>query len=495
MSGVSDPAEASATFSHSEILSIIFALMLAMFLAALDQTIVATALPTIGEDLNDLVNLSWVVSAYLLASTTVTPLYGKLSDIHGRGVVLLVAIVLFSLGSLACALSQSMLMLIVSRGLQGLGGGGLISLAQTIIADVVSPRERGRYQGYIASVFAVASILGPVIGGFFAQHIHWSLIFWINLPLGAAAFFMMSKLLSRLPRHGQPHQLDIIGCGLMVVSSTSLLLAMTWGGTLFAWTSIEIVGLIGLFLIAGVLFVWRMRTAPEPFLPLTLLSNPVVGHATGMACLVYGTMIALTIMTPLYYESVRGLSASVAGVALIPQMAATVAGAIIGGRAMGKLTHYKRPAIAGMAVSAASLLILALLPGEWPIYVWVALLATASVGMGMVFPMSTVCIQNAVPLHQLGTATGSANFFRALGGALMVALLGAVFIGALGVNTTGDIAQLAQGADTVALEHAFSMVFATAAGALACGLAFLVVMKELPLRATVREQADAIAAE
>ncbi|MEP9377972.1 MDR family MFS transporter [Aquabacter sp. CN5-332] len=495
MSGVSDPAETSSAFSHSEILSIIFGLMLAMFLAALDQTIVATALPTIGADLGDFVNLSWVVTAYLLASTTVTPLYGKLSDIHGRGVVLLVAIALFSIGSLACAMSQSMLMLIVSRGLQGLGGGGLISLAQTVIADVVSPRERGRYQGYFASVFAVSSIAGPVVGGVFAQHVHWSLIFWINIPLGLAAFLVMRKMLGRLPRHGRPHELDFLGCGLMVVSSTTLLLAMTSGGVHYPWTSPEILSLLAVSVVTGILFVWRMRTASEPFLPLSILADPVVGNATGAACFIYGTMIALTIMTPLYFETARGFSASMAGMALIPQMAATVVGAVAGGRAMALLTHYKRPAVAGMVLAVACLLAAAVIPADLPVWIWVVLLTVASVGMGMVFPISTVCIQNAVPLHLLGTATGAANFFRALGGALMVALLGAVFIGALGVSETGDFAQLAHGADQGKLHSAFSLVFGGGAAALACGLVFLIAMKELPLRATVREAAEAMPIE
>ncbi|TCT02868.1 MDR family MFS transporter [Aquabacter spiritensis] len=495
MSGPSDPVAPSTGFSHAEILSIVSGLMLAMMLAALDQTIVATALPTIGADLNDFVNLSWVVTAYLLASTTVTPLYGKLSDIHGRGPVLLVAIALFSIGSLACALAENMLVLVIARGLQGLGGGGLISLAQTVVADVVSPRERGRYQGYFASVFAVASIAGPVIGGVVAQHLHWSLIFWINLPLGLAAFLVIRPKLARLPRHGRPHKLDYPGCGLMVVSSTCLLLAVTWGGVQFPWTSLEILALLTVAAVAGVLFVVRMRTAPEPFLPLAILADPVVGSAIGAACFIYGTMIALTIVSPLYFETARGFSSSVAGMALIPQMGATVAGAVLGGRAMARMTHYKRPAVVLMFLSTFCLLALALIPVDWPVWVWIALLSVASLGMGTVFPISTVCIQNAVPIHLLGTATGAANFFRALGGALMVAMLGAVFIGALGASKPGDLAQLAQSSDTMNVAFAFKIVFGCSAVALLIGTGFLIAMKQLPLRATVREAAEIVAVE
>ncbi|MEW6257501.1 MAG: MDR family MFS transporter [Pseudomonadota bacterium] len=494
MSGVSDANAVSppASFSHGEILSVVFGLMLAMFLAALDQTIVATALPTIGEDLGDVEHLAWIVTAYLLASTTVTPLYGKLSDIHGRGVVLLVAIALFSLGSILCALSPDMLTLILARALQGLGGGGLISLAQTIIADIISPRERGRYQAYFASVFAIASIAGPLVGGVFAQHLHWSLIFWINVPLGLAAFLVMRRQLPRLPRHGRPHKLDMVGCAFMVVSSTALLLALSWGGVRFAWMGPEILGLVALSLATGALFVWRMRTAEEPFLPLSLLAHPVVGNSTGSVCFVYGTMIALTIMTPLYYELARGLSASEAGFALMPQMACTVIGATLGGQALARLTHYKRPTLAGLALGAAALFTLSRLPENAPLWLEVGLFSLAGIGMGVLFPVSTVTIQNAVAVEQMGTATGGANFFRALGAALMVAALGAVFATALGGNELGDIAQLAAHAGAGPLRDAFSAVFAASGVALVFGFVFLARMQELPLRASVREHADSV---
>lgn len=483
------------TFSHKDILSIIFGLMLAMFLAALDQTIVATALPTIGFDLGDVVNLSWVVTAYLLASTTVTPLYGKLSDIHGRGPVLLAAIALFSIGSLACALSQSMVMLIAARVLQGLGGGGLISLAQTIIADIISPRERGRYQAYIASVFAVASIAGPLVGGVMAQHIHWSLIFWINLPLGLAAFLVMRRMIGRLPRHDRTHSMDVIGCVLMIIASVAFLLALGWGGVRFPWRSLEIGALLAISLFATALFVWRMLTAKEPFLPLSLLANPVVGPATAAAFLVYGTMIALTIVVPLYFETARGLSASEAGLALMPQMACTVIGAILGGRSMARFEHYKRPPVIGLAGSVLSLAVLSLVPASFPLLAKIPFFMVIGIGMGMILPMTTVCIQNAVPLHQLGTATGVSNFFRALGGAVMVAVLGAVLMSGLGGGATGDIAELTRGVDTAVLHHAFSWVFATAGIAQAIGLACLLSMRQLPLRTTIREKAETVAAE
>src|SRR5215470_829212 len=239
---VAAPAPSSPlALDHAAIRTIVLGIMLAMLLGALDQTIVATALPTIGRDLGNVEDLSWVVTAYLLTATAVTPLYGKLSDIYGRRTTLLVAIGVFVSGSAACALAPSMVVLIIARGLQGLGGGGLLSLAQTIVAGVVPPLERGRYQGYIGTVFAASSVGGPVLGGFFAEHLHWSLIFWINLPLGLVAFLMTNNVLKRLPRHARRrHKLDIVGAAMMMVATITLLLALTWGGTRYAWSSLPI---------------------------------------------------------------------------------------------------------------------------------------------------------------------------------------------------------------------------------------------------------------
>ena len=296
---MSDGSGEVTSLDHREILSIIFGLLLAMLLAALDQTIVATALPTIGQDLQDIEHLPWVVTAYLLASTAVTPLYGKLSDIHGRRPVLLAAISTFIVGSIACALAPSMFILICARGLQGIGGGGLISLAQTIIADIVSPRERGRYQVYIASVFITSSLAGPVLGGFFAEHLHWSAIFWINLPLGLGAFAMTYSKLKRLPRHARPHRLDLIGAACLVMGSTSLLLALSWGGTHYPWLSFEIGALISSSIAFSAAFFIRTYTISEPLIPVTVLQNQVVRTGTVSASLAMGIFIGLSIFMPI----------------------------------------------------------------------------------------------------------------------------------------------------------------------------------------------------
>ncbi len=484
------PEDAPPVLGHAEIRSILLGIMLAMLLAALDQTIVATALPTIGADLNDFVNLSWVVTAYLLASTAVTPLYGKLSDIHGRGVMMTGAIIVFTLGSIACALAPSMLVLILARGLQGLGGGGLISLAQTIIADIIPPRERGRYQALIASVFAASSIAGPVLGGVMAQHLDWSMIFWINLPLGIGAFLMIRKIMGRLPRHERPHKLDLPGALLLIVSAVSLMLALSWGGVSYPWLSFQVLGLFVVAVIGSVAFVWRMRATSEPFLPLDMMSNQVVATGIAAAFFMYGLMIALTIVTPLYFEAAWRLSSSAAGLALIPQMAGTVVGAISSGRAMARLKSYKLPALVGSVSSTACLCAMAVFPAGGSHALQIGLLAVASVGMGTVFPLSTVAIQNAVQPHQLGTVTGAANFFRALGGALFVAVLGAVLLGTIGGGESGDVSALAAHAEPALLTHAFHLVYGTAAFVSLLGTVCIFAMRQLPLRASVQNNPE-----
>ena len=468
---------------HAAVRSIIVGILLAMFLAALDQTIVATALPTIGRELGDLENLPWVVSAYLLTGTAATPLYGKLSDIHGRRAVMLVAIGIFVAGSLACALAPTMLVLVLGRALQGLGGGGLISLAQTIIADVVAPKERARYQGLIASVFATSSILGPVLGGVLAEHWRWSMIFWINLPLGAVAFWMALTTLRRLPRHERPHRLDVLGAALIVAATVAFMLALSWGGTRYPWASAPVAGLLAGAGVAAGLFVLRLVTAAEPLLPLGVLLHPVVSAATAAAFFGMGTFIGLSVMVPLHLQLVLGLSASASGLALIPLAAGVMVGATAAGRAMLHLRRYRRPAVAGLAAAILGLLWLAGADAGTPL-AWVEV-ATAVVGAGIgtLLPVTTVAAQNAVAPHELGTATGTMNFFRSLGGAIAVALFGAILLGGLGVRGAGleRIAEIARD-PSADVAGAFATVFLTAAGGLGLGLAALLAMAQRPLR-------------
>lgn len=477
--------------THPEVRGIIFGIMLAMFLGALDQTIIATALPTIGAHFGDFTNLPWVVTAYLVAATVATPLYGKLSDIHGRRVMLLIAISVFSVASVICALAPSLLILVLARFLQGLGGGGLISLAQTIIADVVSPIERPRYQAQIAAVFGLSSVAGPVLGGFLAENLDWSVIFWINLPLGLAAFLMTDRRLRRLPRHERRHDLDVPGALFMAISAICLLLALTWGGVRQPWTSPLILSLFGVGLLATMLFFWRIRTAHEPFLSLDMLTHPVVGRAVPASFAGAGTMLGLTVFVPLYFEDLRGFSASQSGLGLIPLMAGVVGGAIISGRSIPRLVHYKRPGLVGLIVAPLLLLAIAAMPQDMPIVPLLASLAVIGVGIGMTMPLCLISIQNAVPPHRMGTATGVMNFFRQLGGAFVVAVLGAVLLGVVGGTAAGhDVEAMVRDAAGPQLGVGFSYVFATAALILFMGFLFLLTMEEMPLRTSVRMAAE-----
>jgi len=483
--------------SQAEIRKIIVGIMLSMLLAALDQTIIATALPTIGHELGDLEHLPWVVTVYLLTATAVTPLYGKFSDSHGRRVTILIGIVVFIVGSIACALAPTMIILILARGLQGLGGGGLIALAQTIVADLVPPKERGRYQVYFASVFMTASLLGPVLGGFFAEHLHWSVIFWINLPLGLVALFIAFHGLKKLPQVHRPHRLDLLGALLMVAATVSLLLALSWGGLRYPWGSWPILALFAGSGLLWVLFAGRMRLAPEPLIPPGVLHNPVVRMGTLSACFGMGTYIGLTIYLPVYFEAVSDLSASLSGLALIPLMAGTVVGATLSGRMMAKVKHYKRLPVGGLLVAMAATAAMAVLGERLSLAGIEVILAVVSIGLGTLLPVSTVSIQNAVLPHELGTATGAANFFRSLGGALIVAVFGAIVLGGTGLSGAASFETLAAVAaqSGVNLSDVFGSVFAAASLGFGLALAFLLAMEERPLKGSAVKAAGAAVAD
>ena len=321
-----------APLDHAAIRAIMVGILLAMFLSALEQTIVAPALPTIGRSLHDVENLSWVVTSYLLACTTMTPLFGKLSDIHGRRVTMLAAVVIFLLGSVACALAPNMPALIAARALQGIGGGGILPIAHTIIGDMVSPRERARYQAYTSAMFLAASIVGPVLGGVLTDYLHWTMIFWINLPLGLVALVMTDRALRKLPRHDRPHKLDVPGALLMVLAALALMLAMTWGGTRHPWTSGTILGLLAGSAVLWVLFLLRLRSAEEPFIPASIMREPLMLAINVAGFCSVGVVIGLVIYLPVYLELVLGLSASGSGTALIVFLAATTLGSFTAGR-------------------------------------------------------------------------------------------------------------------------------------------------------------------
>jgi len=474
---------------HAAIRAIVIGIMLAAFLSALEQTIVAPALPTMGRVLHDAENLSWVVTAYLLAATAVTPLFGKLSDIHGRRVMMLIAIVIFIAGSVVCALAPNMPVLIAGRALQGIGGGGILPLTHTIIGDLVSPIERPRYQAITAVMFMAASIVGPLLGGILTDYVHWTLIFWINLPLGLLALVLTDKYLRRLPRNDRPHQLDVAGGALMVLAALCLMLAMAWGGTRFPWTSPIILGLMAGSALLWLAFALRLGRAPEPFIPLSVLREPTVTAVVIAGFFSIGVVIGLSIFLPLYLELVLGLTPSGSGTALIVFLAAATAGSFAAGRLMARIPHYKRVPIGGMTLGILMLTGFALKPAGLSLLEVVALLAIGGAGLGVMYPVTTTIIQNVVKPHQLGIATGALNFFRLLGGSIIVAAFGAILLGGVGAAGQGLTLEVLSGAARSGVDLAAPFRFAFAAGAifLALGLIAVLVIEETPLRGPAKQ--------
>ena len=345
-------------------------------------------------------------------------------------------------------------------------------------------------------MYVSASIAGPVIGGVFAEHFHWSLIFWINLPLGLGALAMTANALKKLPRHERPHKLDVIGASLMVAASVVLMLALTWGGSRYPWASLPIVALIAASLALWIAFAFRLALAPEPLIPLAVMRDNVVAMASGAAFCAIGTITALTIFLPLYLELVLGIGASGSGLALISFLAGTVAGSLIAGQVFRRFERYKRLPILGLIVAIASLIVFAVAPGGLSLAAVAALLLVGGTGVGVMYPTTTVAIQNAVLPHQFGTATGAMNFFRSLGGALVVAIFGAIVLTGVGAAEHGlTLETLVRGGAQADFAGIFRWVFAAAAAILAVGLVFILLMEERPLRATAIPAPSAKAAE
>ena len=347
------------SLSHKEARVIVIGMMLPVFMGSLDNTNLATALPTIGRDLGDSHSLPWLITAYLLAATAVVPLYGKIADIYGRKFTLRIAIVIYIMGSLVCALAPNMLVLILGRALHGLGGGGLSAMGAIVLGDVVAPKERGRYYAYFAVVYTSAGALGPALGGFFSDHLHWSAIFWFNILLGFTALAVTSVLLRRLPRHERPHKLDLIGAVLIVIASVSFMLAINLGGVRYPWTSPPILALFALAAAVGLMFVRRLTTAPEPLIPIAILRNRNVRFATGAHAFGWSSIVGLNIFMPQYLQNVIGLTPTSAGLTLVIFMIALNVSAGAAGHVVGRVVHYKALPMAGLAVSISALLVLA----------------------------------------------------------------------------------------------------------------------------------------
>lgn len=482
------------------------ALMLGMFLAALDQTIVSTALPTIVGELGGLNHLSWVVTSYLLASTISTPLYGKLGDMLGRKPVFLAAIIIFLAGSMLAGLSQSMSELIGFRALQGVGAGGLMVGAQAIIADIVPPRERGRYMGLIGSVFAVASVAGPLLGGFFVDSLSWRWVFYVNMPVGALAVLIV---ITRLHLHTPAvrHRIDILGAALLSAGVAALTLLTTWGGNEYAWSSATIVslGVAGVALL--VVFAWWETRAAEPILPLALFKSRVFSVASAMGFTIGMAMFGAIVFLPVFLQLVYGASPTSSGLRMLPLMAGLLAAAITSGRVISRIGRYRPFPIAGTAVLVVGMFLLSLLSLDSPPWVASVYMLIVGVGIGLVMQVLVLVVQNDARPENIGVATSTATFFRSVGGSFGVAIFGTIFASRLagelakfpdsvtsrlgsGVHLSPEQADNlppAVHADFLqAFEHALHGVFLF--GMVLAIVPFLLswLLREVPLRTTLR---------
>jgi EmrB/QacA subfamily drug resistance transporter len=498
-------AGAPAQLGHRQILIAFSGLVLAMLLAALDSTIVSTALPTIVSELGGLEHLAWVVTVYLLAQTIVTPIYGKLGDLYGRKIVLQSAIVLFLIGSALCGLSQNMMQLIVFRAIQGLGGGGLAVTTQAVVGDIVPPRDRGRYQGIFGAVFGLSSIAGPLLGGYFTTHLSWRWIFYINLPLGVAALVVLAATLPSASRR-VVRSIDYIGAALLAVLLSAVTLLSDLGGTAYPWSSPMSIGLIGVSVLSLVLFVLAESRAAEPVLPLHLFRQQTFVITSAVGWIVGFALFGSVTYFPLYLQVVKGVSPTGSGMQMVPMMGGMLVASIASGQLISRTGRYKIFPLLGTAVMTVGLFLLSRLTPATSNATASLLMLILGIGLGMVMQVLVIAVQNDVEYRDLGVATSGATLFRLIGGSLGTAILGAVFAAQLSANlaralpagmSTSAAARnmsvqallqlppVARVAYAEAFTSALDTVFLVAT--IVCGIAFFLTwfLPERPLRATV----------
>src|SRR3954452_5122578 len=460
--------------THKETRLIVWGVLLPLIMGSIDNTILASALPTIGHDLGNMTGLPWLITIYLLAATAAMPLYGKIADIRGRRFALYIAIAAYMAGSLVCALAPSMMILICGRALQGLGGSGLSSVAIIVLGDAVAPKERGPYYAYFSMTYTTAGAIGPALGGSIAEHLHWSVIFWLNIPLGLLALWITSTVLRRLPRHERPHCLDVLGAILIVTASVAFMLALNLGGRSSPWLSPPIMLLFAASLVVGAGFVWRLLTAPEPLIPVAILLDPIVRWSVLASALGWAGIGGLNIFLPMYLQSVLGFSATDAGLSLMVLMMSLNTSAGLAGQVLERVQHYKVLPICMMLIALAATTMLAVW-AEHMTFAWFeTLLFLIGVGFGPLPLLCQVSMQNRIVQHQLGIAIGTMSFARNLFTTMMVALLGAIVLtvtNAIAPGTGGPEAALVFG-------RAFLVILAC----LAAAFVALVLIEERPLR-------------
>jgi MFS family permease len=471
------PRAAPAPLNHRERRLIVMTMMLPVFMGSIDQSILASALPTIGRIFGNVHDLPWLITSYLIAATALTPLYGKFADIHGRRAALMIALGIYMAGSLISAASTSMLMLIGGRIVQGCGGGGLVTTSQMVLADIAPPKDRARYYAYFSIAFTSAGSIGPAVGGWICQHLHWSLIFLWKFPFCLLAGALSWSALRALPRYDRPHRLDVVGAILVMAASTSFMLALNLGGVRFPWLSAPVLGLIVCALALGIGFVLRLMTTVEPLIPIAVLSDPTARLATLVHCFGWGSLIGLNIFLPMYLQSALGWSPTDAGLSLIILMATLNASAGISSQLIGRVRHYKALPSLFLVVGIGAVVALAYSASTMTTLKFEILLLLIGIGFGPTAPLTQVVLQNTVAVHHLGTAIGTMSFCRTLLGTIIVAIFGAVVLAPMTAAGTP--------AATGTSITAFATVFLAAAGALTVALLGLLLIEEKPLQDTM----------